>query len=55
MKTIEIRPADGGLDAEMFATDLSNGMRRALKRDDIEYDTDGDWLTVIDGKSPRWL
>ena len=51
---LEIRPADGGADAEMFASEIRTAMKRALQRDGISFKADDD-LIVVTGKIPSWL
>lgn len=53
MAIIEIRSADGGLDAEMFANELAHAASRALDRDGIAHEVDGLNLSLR-GK-PSWL
>lgn len=53
MATVEIRSADGGLDAEMFATELTGALSRALSRDGFAHEVDGN-VVSLQG-SPSWL
>jgi protein subunit release factor A len=53
MGIIEIRSADGGLDAEMFATELTGATSRALTRDGIPHEVDGTTLSLQG--VPSWL
>lgn len=53
MVTVEIRSADGGLDAEMFAGELTSALSRALSRDGITHTVEGTTLSLKG--APAWL
>ena len=54
MKTIEIKPSEGGADAELFANDVVGAVSRALTRDGVKHSVDG-CNVIVDGQLPHWL
>lgn len=53
MHTVEIRPADGGADAQGFASELKSAMTRAFSRGGHDYIADGNVIAVE--SAPHWL
>ena len=54
MTTIEVRPSEGGEDAEMFAAELSAAISRALVREKIEHEQAGNSVRLMNSR-PQWL
>lgn len=51
---IEIRAAQGGKDAELFASDLQYALHSALAREGVIFTADGP-VTSVRSKTPIWL
>ena len=54
MKTLEIRAADGGLDAEDFAKELESAVKRSLVREEIAFTQTNNGIT-FHKVTPSWL
>jgi hypothetical protein len=56
MTTVEVRPSEGGADAEEFADEMVHAISRALTREDIEHALTKDYfINGISISNDHWL
>lgn len=54
MKKVEVRPGEGGMDAEDFAEEITSAISRALVREEVRHEVDHRALQLFT-LTPHWL
>jgi hypothetical protein len=54
MKTLEVRAGEGGVDAESFASELTDAIEKALKKESVDYKRVEN-IVMFRRRYPIWL